>query len=466
MLESAGNLIVAMMAIGMAFAFWSADPDSPTSRALALTLGLIGSTIGVYAFEELGFLKEHPLLWQRLCAIGEGGAAAAGYEWILRMGRTNASRGPGAELGEGLLRAAQALAAVYAGLGIGFPQIHADVIARDWAVEPLFHPTYYLFAVPFYGSLLLSSVRVVQLLRRDLDSTERIRLIALVAATPFLVFGFVLPSPWEAFSMALGELIFLTAAVHYHVQQGQRGQFLSRFLSPQVAQLVRERGLESTLQETRVQLSVVSCDLRGFTAFSETAAPEDVFQLLRAYYEAIGDVVNEFGGTVKDLAGDGVLCLVGAPLAYDDHATRAVAMAVRMRETGDQVLERWRRLGLDLGIGIGVASGFAMVGVVSAGGRLEYGAVGPAVNLASRLCDHAANGQVLVDQRTVGLIGDDADGVVFRRIAEEELKGFSKAVPIFEATPIEGPARLFTQTLPRLHRRFWRTILTGGSAAR
>jgi class 3 adenylate cyclase len=455
-----GNLIVAMIAIAMGFAFWSADRRSPTSRALAVCLAGIGATILVYELEKLGVLAGWGFLWQRLGAVCEAGAAAAGYEWILRIGRTNAPRDQRAQLGEGALRVAQGLAAIYAALGLAFPAIHDALDDRGFALENLADPGVLLFAGPFYGSLLLSSVRVAQLLLRDLDLSERIRLFALVAATPFLVSGLVLAPPWETFSMALGELIFLTGAVHYHVHQGQRGEFLARFLSPQVAQLVRERGLASTLQQSRVQLSVVACDLRGFTAFSETAAPEDVFHLLRQYYESIGDVATEFGGTIKDLAGDGVLCLVGAPLAYDDYAARAVTMALAMRERGGEVLERWKRLGLDLGIGIGVASGFATVGAIAAGGRLEYGAVGPPVNLASRLCDRAANGQILVDQRTVGLI-DEPEGVSFRRLGEEELKGFARSVPIFEAAPLGGTAKLFAQTIPRLHRRFWKSLLAG-----
>jgi len=459
--EQAANLIVALTAAGMALAFWSADPESPSSRSLALTLGLLGVSIAIRAFGALGFLAEHPLLWPRMGAICEASAAAAGYEWILRVGRTNASANSQTRIGEGLLRAAQVLVAAYAVIAIIFPQVYVEVVEHGWQRAVFREPVYYVFAPLFYGSLVLSTVRVVQLLRRDLDPTERIRLIALIVATPLFVCGLMLPPIWGAFSMELGELIFLTGAVHYHVRQGRRGEFLSRFLSPQVARLVRERGLATTLQESRVQLSVVSCDLRGFTAFSETAAPEDVFGLLREYYEVIGNVASEFGGTIKDLAGDGLLCLVGAPLAYEDHAARAVAMALGMRERGGEVLKRWRRLGLDLGIGVGVASGFATVGVIASGGRLEYGAVGPAVNLGSRLCDHAKNGQVLVDQRTVGLIGDEADGVTFRPIGEEELKGFSRPVPVFEAQPLEGAARLLSQTLPRLHRRFWRTLLAG-----
>lgn len=465
MLEQAANLIVALIAVTMALAFWSADFESPTSRALALTLALLAVPIVSRACEDLGWLGAYPLLWTRIGAIGKAASAAAAYEWILRIGRTNASSDPRSRVGEGLLRGSQGLIATHALLAISLPEIYRQTVETGWQPGLLNNPFAYLFGVPFYLSLALSSVRVVQLLRRDLDPSEQIRLLALIVATPFLIAGLMLPPVWKSFSGAIGLLGFLTGAVHYHVRQGQRGEFLARFLSPQVARLVHERGLASALQESRVQLSVVSCDLRGFTAFSETAAPEDVFGLLRAYYETMGNVASEFGGTIKDLAGDGVLCLVGAPLPFDDHASRAVKLGLGMRERGTETLEHWKRLGLDIGIGVGVASGFATVGAISGGGRLEYGAVGPAVNLASRLCDHAANGQVLVDQRTVGLIGDDADGVVFRPVGEGELKGFSRAVPIFEAQALEGAAKLFAQ-LPRLRRRFWRTLLTPSAAAK
>ncbi len=230
---------------------------------------------------------------------------------------------------------------------------------------------------------------------------------------------------------AIGEIIFLGGAVRYHVLQGQRGQFLARFLSPQVARLVRQRGLVNATQQTRVQLSVVACDLRGFTAFSETAAPEEVMQLLQQYYEVIGAAVTEGGGTIKDLAGDGILTLVGAPIPYADHAQRAVAMALEMRDRGRQVLSHWQKLGLDLGLGLGIASGYVTVGAIGGERRLEYAAVGPPVNLAARLCALAESGQILADQRTAGLIGDNGAAHRFEKLDSVTLKGFTRPVMVF-----------------------------------
>src|SRR4029077_15039418 len=144
--------------------------------------------------------------------------------------------------------------------------------------------------------------------------------------------------------------------------QGQRGQFLSRFLSPQVVRVVRERGLASTMQQSRTELSVVACDLRGFTAFTETAAPEEIMKLLAEYYGAVGEVVVRFGGSISNFAGDGILALVGAPIAHPDHPARAIGMALQIRDRVSAILARWKTLGLDVGIGVGVASGFVTVG--------------------------------------------------------------------------------------------------------
>src|SRR5947209_1079357 len=155
--------------------------------------------------------------------------------------------------------------------------------------------------------------------------------------TAYLIVGLVAigmgaPVRWKPIGFALGEIVFLLGAIRYHVVQGQRGQFLARFVSPAVARVVRERGMASAFQRSRVELSVVACDLRGFTAFAETGAPEEVMKLLEDYYSAVGEVVSEFGGSIKDFAGDGILALVGAPIAYPDHARRAVGMALKIRD--------------------------------------------------------------------------------------------------------------------------------------
>jgi class 3 adenylate cyclase len=275
-------------------------------------------------------------------------------------------------------------------------------------------------------------------LRAEIDPAERLRLIAVAFATPFWCAGMVLPAAWKPVSFAIGEVVFLAGAIRYHVLQGQRGQFLARFVSPQVVHLVRQRGLAGVVPQSRVELSVLMCDLRGFTAFSETAAPEESMTLLDGYYSTVGEVVARFGGSIKDFAGDGILALVGAPITHADHCQRAVAMALEIRERTAAICSHWNDRGLRLGLGIGVASGFVTVGVIHGAQRLEYAAVGPAINLAARLCSRAEAGQILVDQRLAGSVGETAQGYHFERLETAELKGFARPVEILAVISSRG----------------------------
>lgn len=433
MADSSATALVALFAVGIGGSFLAADPHTPTSRALAASLALIGVVIWTNVLENMGFLPGIPGLWARLHSIAETAALLVGFEWILRIGRTARCSGSADGcFGEGLIRFAQGLALVYGAVGLALPEIRSDLLDHAFDPGTFSRPEYYLFAVPFYGSLTVAQVRVVQLLRSDLDESERVRLLALMVSTPFLISGLIAPGPLSPFTTAVGEIVFLAGSVRHHVLQGQRGQFLARFLSPQVASLVRERGLSRSMQQDRIELSVVACDLRGFTAFSESSAPEDVMRVLSEYYTTLGDVVTTYGGTIKDLAGDGLLALVGAPLPVPDHAARALRMAVEIRDRSEAMLSRWRKLGVDLGIGIGVASGFVTVGPIAGAGRLEYAAVGPPVNLASRLCDRAADGQVLVSERTVGSLGDETPGVRWIRHDATLLKGLARSITVYE----------------------------------
>ena len=429
-----GDILTALFAIGMALSFLLADPRSPTSRALSATLGLASVGMFLNVPYEVYVFGRDPRVWSRLFATSETAALVAGFEWVLRVRRIGTATETERRRGERLLRVSQGLAILYGVTCLAVPQLRADYFSPSSRPGAVFWPQFYLFAVPLGLALGLAGVAIVQVFRTEPDPSEGLRLNAMALATPFLLTGFFAASRWRPVTTGIGEVVFLAGAIRYHVLQGQRGQFLARFLSPQVARLVRERGLPATMQQSRIQLSVVACDLRGFTPFAESAAPEEVMELLREYYDTIGAVVSAFGGTVKDLAGDGILCLVGAPIPYADHARRAVDMSLRMRERGGEVLSRWRAMGLDLGLGIGVASGYVTVGVLGGSERLEYAAVGPPVNLAARLCARAESGQILVDQRTVGLVGG-SDRSRFERLAHEEtLKGLSRPVVIHELT--------------------------------
>ena len=202
----------------------------------------------------------------------------------------------------------------------------------------------------------------------------------------------------------------------------ERIRRLERFLPPQVAQLIASSdGHDLLLDSHRREVTVVFCDLRGFTAFTETTEPEEAMNVLREYHAALGELIFRYEGTLDRYAGDGVMILFNAPIQFDDHVQRAVKMAVEMRDTIGLLTQKWRNRGHSLGFGVGVALGYATLGQIGYEQRLEYAAIGSVTNLASRLCDEAKAGQIVVSQRVFGMVeamgrgtaagGSDAEGI-------------------------------------------------------
>lgn len=431
MIDTTPHIITSLLAMGMALAFIIADRNSPTSRALALFLVSIGLSIGI------GSQVAYPLhyegrvaWWDGVFAIPESLAFIFAYEWILRVRRTVPSAGLQTSGPDRLLRIAQGLVVFYLAAAFAFPVLRVEKFLGAGFREAFMaaEAEFWLFAMPLTLSLALALFSGLLMLRRRPDRAESLRLLAFAIAAPFMASGVVLPANMAPVSTAIGLLIFLIGAVQYHVIQGQRAQFMSRFLSPQVAQMVGRRGLKSATDEQTLELSVVCCDLRGFTAFTAATSSKKVIAILREYYDAVGAAAAECGGTIKDQAGDGVLTLVGAPLPYPDHAQRALTLARRIRERGREITSRWSDQDLQLGVGVGVASGFVTVGVIGAASRLEYTAVGPAVNLASRLCSEAMHGEVLVDGHTLELLGGGEQTNHLQPGQVLQLKGFQQPV--------------------------------------
>ena len=201
---------------------------------------------------------------------------------------------------------------------------------------------------------------------------------------------------------------------------------LSRFLSPQVAALVSSPQGEQLLAGHRRQITAVFCDLRGFTAFAETAEPEELFGVLRDYHEAMGALIVEHGGTLEHFAGDGIMIFFNDPVLQPDHVERAVRMAVAMRERFADLAVRWRKLGYELAFGVGIAVGYATLGRIGFDGRFDYGAIGNAVILASRLSSDAKGGQILLSQRAFAAVEEVVEA---ESVGELALKGFSRPVP-------------------------------------
>ena len=218
----------------------------------------------------------------------------------------------------------------------------------------------------------------------------------------------------------------LEARVQQQVEELERVGRLRRFVSPQIADAIVSAGDERLLESHRREITVVFCDLRDWTAFSETAEPEEVIGILREYHAAMGQLIFKFEGTVEHFAGDGLMVFFNDPLPCPDPAARAVRMAVAMRDQMGELAEVWRRRGHELGFGVGIAMGYATLGTIGFEGRFDYGAIGTVVNLASRLCDEAGPGQILVSRR----VHDDVEElIVAEPLPDLQLKGFAKPVP-------------------------------------
>jgi len=198
---------------------------------------------------------------------------------------------------------------------------------------------------------------------------------------------------------------------------------LRRFLSPQVADLIVASGAERQLESHRREITALFCDLRGFTGFSESSDPEDVMTLLREYHAAIGEIIIKYSGTLERFAGDGVMVVFNDPVPVPNPALQAVQMALDMRAAIGALIEKWRRLGHDLGFGIGISHGFATLGTIGFEGRFDYAAIGTVSNVASRLCDEAKPGQILISPRVLMAV---EDAVTVEPVGDFTLKGIRR----------------------------------------
>ena len=200
---------------------------------------------------------------------------------------------------------------------------------------------------------------------------------------------------------------------------------LKRFLSPQLAHLVVSSEDDELLESHRRDITVVFCDLRGFTAFSEIGEPEEVMGVLRDYHKAMGELIFRFEGTLERFAGDGLMVFFNDPLPCKDPALRAVKMALAMGNRVRELRNKWQKRGHQLGFGVGIAQGYATLGKIGFEGRFDYAAIGTVTNLASRLCDKALDGQILISQRVYGEVEEIVDA---EPLGELTLKGMKRSV--------------------------------------
>jgi DNA-binding response OmpR family regulator len=220
----------------------------------------------------------------------------------------------------------------------------------------------------------------------------------------------------------------LEQRVAQQVQELERLRELQRFLSPQLAHAIVSSGDNTILRSHRRELAMLFCDLRGYTSFADAVEPEELLTVLGEFHAVVGQLVKTYDATVGFLAGDGVQLFFNDPVEVSDPALRAVRLACALRREMAELTARWRKRGYDLDFGVGIAFGFATCGEVGFEGRSDYAALGSVTNLAARLSDEAAGGQILVSQR---LLAEVEDNVEAEPAGEYTLKGFSKQVSAF-----------------------------------
>jgi adenylate cyclase len=229
----------------------------------------------------------------------------------------------------------------------------------------------------------------------------------------------------------------LERRVEEKVVEVERLGRLKRFFSPQLAELIVAGGADDPLKTHRREVTVVFLDLRGFTAFAETAEPEEVMGVLHEYHTEMGRLILEHEGTLERFTGDGMMIFFNDPVPVANPAERAVRMAVAMRDRVTQLSAAWRKRGHELALGVGIAQGYATIGAIGFEGRWDYGAIGTVTNLAARLCGEAKAGQILVSSRVAGAAEEVIDA---QEVGALALKGFLKPVPTFNVAGLKENA--------------------------
>ena len=226
----------------------------------------------------------------------------------------------------------------------------------------------------------------------------------------------------------------LETRVKAQVGEIERMSRLKRFLSPQIAEMIASEDGERALKSHRREITVVFCDLRGFTKFAETSEPEDIMDVLRGYHEAVGERIFFHQGTLERFAGDGIMVFFNDPVPCADHCDRAVRLGAEIRDCVTVLARSWQKRGFKLDVGVGIAAGYATLGQIGFEKRFDYAAIGTVTNLAARLCSEAEAGQILVSQRVATAI----EGTLpTRLLADRTLKGLQAAMPIYEVLRTE-----------------------------
>jgi len=234
-----------------------------------------------------------------------------------------------------------------------------------------------------------------------------------------------------------GEFNEMTARLRESYANIERVSQLKRFFSPQLAEHIVSSGEQSLTESHRQEITVVFCDLRNFTAFSSSAEPEEAMLVLQEYYKAIGALLRRFEATIEHFAGDGLMAFFNDPVPCPDPEARAVRMAVMMQRDVGKLIDTWDKRGFDLGFGVGITSGYATLGHIGSEEQFHYAAIGSVANLASRLCDEARSGQILISETVHAAVAEIAK---VEPVGALSLKGFPKPVPVLQVVGLKEGA--------------------------
>jgi adenylate cyclase len=402
------GMAIGAVTIGLGLALLLCQHATRASLSIVLCFVALGLAIitGLPQWDHVD--SDNPSIWARVVVIFPAAVIAGSASYLMGLLETSSAEPRAERRIRAVIKLCYALAGLLVVLGALLPVEHLNEYQLSIDEPGFFTSTGFLVFGSYYvvvGAVFAAAW--ILMARQRLDVGERVRAIVAAVMSPLLVVITIVPLVPSMIILGITLVIGVYGQFRYFVAQGERGAFLSRFLSAQVAETVRIDGLASVMQPGEREVTVIACDLRGFTAYAEAVPSQAVIDLLGEYYDAVGGAVAEIGGTVKDYAGDGVLMLIGAPLPRSDHAAAGLRLAVLLQATIRPVLAHWSTGPHPLGMGIGVASGTVTAGAVGSSSRMEYTAVGTAVNVAARLCSSAVDGETLVDQATVELAGID-----------------------------------------------------------
>lgn len=402
------SLCIGVSGVGVALAYYIGDPQSPATRALSFAVAMVGVANATYPAQHILHPDGVGTWWLVGLPVLDAGVMVGLLLWMLRVAR---AAQPTAAARRWLRRCAVLFSLVtlgYLALGAWLPveRMSRFLFCLGHA-QGCSGPYFWTFAIPvgLMGTLVVVAGLIV--FSQRVDEAERQRVVCVAVAAPFFFLNYVLPAGYNVLTSLPGLFFFLLGGIRYHTVQGERGRLLSRFLSREVVEQVALRGLAYTLKPQKLELTVVCCDLRGFTRFSNAHDSNLVTRLLGEYYEAVGSVAAEFQATILAYSGDGIMIAVGAPIPVPGHAQRGLALSHRVLRAAEAITRHWSRDDCPLAVGVGVSSGVVTVGAIGSSSRMEYTAIGTAANLASRLCALALGGEILVDVRTAELTGTE-----------------------------------------------------------